>query len=253
MPCACPVRLLKCWLTSFQEDELIVREVSEGFVLIGQHDHGLAAGEIARHWGREPRPSPSTVHAIAQHDLGWQKLDESVLWNEEAGRPHDFLDYPAEPKVRAFADALDFLEERDPYAACLSSMHYATLMQGSEKEAEVRFREAEVRRQQRLRGGMDGESVEALNHDLSFLKLCDGLSLFLCINEPGREASYPAPYPDGLVLDGEEYIPDWIDERTFRVRPDPFVGPFGVELPYRVIGRDGQGRREGRLELRISG
>ncbi len=232
---------------------MIVREVPEGFLLIGQHDHGLAAGEIARHWGREPRPAPSTVHAVAQHDLGWRELDEAVLWNEETRRPHDFLDYPAEPKVRAFAAALDLLEERDPYAACLSSMHYATLMQGSEKEAEVRFREAEIRRQQRLKGDIADESIEGLEHDLRFLKLCDGLSLFLCLNEPGREASYPTPYPDGFVLDGEEYVPGWIDERTLRVRPDPFQGPFVLGLPYRVIGRDGESRREGRLELRISG
>lgn len=232
---------------------MIVREVPEGFVLIGQHDHGLAAGEIARHWGRESRPSPSTVYAVAQHDLGWRELDESVLWNEETDRPHDFLDYPAEPKVRAFAAALDLLEERDPYATCLSSMHYATLMQGSEKEAEVRFREAEIRRQQRLREDIADESVEGLEHDLRFLKLCDGLSLFLCLNEPGQEASYPAPYPDGFALDGKEYSPGWIDERTLRVRPDPFSRPFGVELPYRVIRRDQKSRREGRLELRISG
>ncbi len=231
---------------------MIVREVPEGFLLIGQHDHGLAAGEIARHWGREFRPSSSTVYAVTQHDLGWRELDESVLWNEETDRPHDFLDYPAEPKVRAFAAALDLLEERDPYAACLSSMHYATLMQGSEKEAEVRFREAEIRRQHRLKGDI-AKRFEDLDHDLRFLKLCDGLSLFLCLNEPGQQASYPAPYPDGFALDGEKYVPEWIDERTLRVRPDPFSRPFGVELPYRVIGREDGGRREGRLELRISG
>ena len=232
---------------------MVIREVSDGFVAIGQHDHGLVAGEIARRWGGEVRPSPSTVYGVAQHDLGWQELDGSVLWNEETGRPHDFLDYPAEPKVRAFGAALDLLEERDPYAACLCSMHYATLMQGSEKEPEVRFREAELRRQQRLKGHIDDESVEALDRDLQFLKLCDGLSLFLCLNEPGREASNPAPYPDGLVFDGREYVPEWIDERALRVRPDPFTGPFEVELPYRVIGRDRRSLREGRLELRISG
>ena len=157
---------------------MIVREVSQGFVLIAQHDHGLVAGEISRRWGREPRPSPSTVYAVAQHDLGWRELDGSVLWNEETGRPHDFLDYPAEPKVRAFAAALDLLEERDPYTACLSSMHYATLMQGSEDEAEVRFREAENRRQQRLKREIASESVDALQRDLRLLTLCHGISLF---------------------------------------------------------------------------
>ncbi len=232
---------------------MIVREVDDGFVLIGQHDHGLVAGEIARHWAREPRPSSPTLYAVAQHDLGWRELDEDVLWNAENGRPHDFLDYPAEPKVRAFAAALDFLEERDPYAACLCSMHYATLMQNSEKEAEVRFREAETRRQKRLMRSMADMSTKNLEQDLRFLKLCDGLSLFMCINEPGREASNPAPYPNGLAFHGERFVPWWVDERTLRVSPDPFVGPFEVELPYRVVGREGRVRREGRMELRISG
>ena len=232
---------------------MIVREVEEGFVLIGQHDHGLVAGEISRRCGRGPRSSPSTLYAIAQHDLGWRELDESVLWNDEADRPHDFLSYPAEPKVRAFASALDLLEEHDAHAACLCSMHYATLMQGSEKEAEVRFRESEIRRQQRLRESIVDTSIENLEHDLRLLKLCDGLSLFLCINEPGRNTSNPAPYPEGFVLDGEEFVPEWADERTLLVRPNPFVEPFEVGLPYRVLGRDGEARREDRLELRISG
>ena len=232
---------------------MIVREVGEGFVLIRQHDHGLVAGEISRRWGREPWPSPSTLHAIAQHDLGWRELDQSVLWNDEAGRPHDFLSYPAEPKVRAFGAALDLLEERDPHAALLCSMHYATLMQQSEGEAEARFRESEIRRQQRLGEELAGTSTGNLEHDLRLLKLCDGLSLFACINEPGRDTSNPAPYPEGFVLDGEEFVPEWADNRTLRVRPDPFVEPFEVGLPYRVLGRDGKVRREGRLELRISG
>ena len=232
---------------------MIVREVDEGFLLIRQHDHGLAAGEMARRWTRGSRPSPSTLYAVAQHDLGWRELDDDVLWNDGTGRPHSFLDYPAEPKVRAFAAALDLLEERDPYAACLSSMHYATLMQGSRKEPEVRFRETEERRQRSLKGYFTGEEVGTLEHDLQLLKLCDGLSLFLCLNEPGREVSNPAPYPDGFVLDGEGYVPAWVDERTLRVRPDPFDGPFRVGFPYRVVGRDGRPRPGGRLEIRMGG
>ena len=124
---------------------------------------------------------------------------------------------------------------------------------GSEDEAEVRFREAEVRRQERLKEDLDAGSVGRLGRDLRFLKLCDGLSLFVCLNEPGSEASYPAPYPDGFVLDGEEYEPSWADEGTLRVSPDPFFGPFWVELPYRVVGRDGRGLGEGRLGLRVTG
>jgi hypothetical protein len=64
-------------------------------------------------------------------------------------------------------------------------MHYETITRGSEDVAETRFAEAEARRQERLRKGMSVEELQSLDHNLGLLKLCDGLSLFLCLNEPG--------------------------------------------------------------------
>ena len=231
---------------------MIVREVPEGFLLVKQHDHGLAAGEIARHWAREPFPLRSVLYAVAQHDVAWQGLDESVSWNEEAGRPHDFVDYPVGPKVRAYTEGVNYLQARDPYAACLCSMHYETLTRGSEEEAEARFAEEEARRQEGLRAGMSGEEAESLEGNLALLKLCDGLSLFACLNEPGCSTRYPQPYKQALRYAGEEYAPEWADDRTLVVRPNPFSGPFGIELPYRVVGRDGGEVGGGRLELRVT-
>src|ERR671915_2644793 len=159
---------------------MIVREKPDAYVLIKQHDHALAAGEFAKHWARRPRPLESTLYAIAQHDVAWQGPDARVRWNEETGRPYSFVDYPAESKVRAYSEGLDWLEERDPYATCLCSMHYETLMRrfGS-SEAEEGFAEAESRRQQRLRTEMSGEELENLGHNLRLLRLCDGLSLYV--------------------------------------------------------------------------
>src|SRR3712207_1515153 len=181
---------------------MIVRERPDSFVLIKQHDHALASGEFAKHWARKPLPLESTLYAIAHHDVAWQGPDASVRWNEETGRPYSFVDYPAESKVRAYSEGLGWLEERDPYAACLCSMHYETLMRRfGEGETEERFVDAESLRQAGLRSGMNEEELENLEYTLNFLRRCDGLPLFVCLNDPGGDDE-PPPYPGGFKLSG---------------------------------------------------
>lgn len=230
---------------------MIVREKSGSFVLVKQHDHALVSGEFARHWTESPWPADPTLYAISHHDVAWKELDETVRWNEETGRPYSFMDYPSGPKVRAYAAGVNFVEAHSPYAGCLCSMHYETITRGSEDETEKRFAEAEARRQERLRERMSGEELESLEHNLGLLKLCDGLSLFVCLNEPGGEASYPWPYQEGLAYAEENYAPEWVDEGTLRVHPNPFSRLFGISLPYKVIGGDGRLEESGSLEFRV--
>ena len=231
---------------------MIVREKPDSYVLIKQHDHALASGEFAKYWAREPRPLESTLYAIAHHDVAWREPDARVRWNDEGGRPYSFVDYPPEPKVRAYAGGLDWLEERDPYAACLCSMHYETLVRRlGRSEAEASFAEAESRRQERLRAGMSGEELDNLEYNLGLLRLCDGLSLFVCLNEPGCE-DYPPPYPGGFELSGERFAPVWEDRRTLRLEPNPFSGTFDLTIPYLVVGKDRQTLESDRLELRVT-
>jgi hypothetical protein len=230
---------------------VIVREAPDSFVLVKQHDHALVSGEFARRWARRPRPLESTLYAIAHHDVAWQGPDAQVRWNEQTGRPYSFVDYPPEPKVRAYKEGLDWLEERDAYAACLCSMHYETLMRrfgGSEAERD--FAEAEARRQENLRTGMSREELENLEPNLGLLRLCDGLSLFVCLNEPGDDEA-PPPYPGGFELEGERYRPVWEDRRTLRLDPNPFSGSFGVEIPYHRVGKDRAPLGDGRQQLRV--
>jgi hypothetical protein len=230
---------------------MIVREQSDSYVLIKQHDHALASGEFAKYWARRPRPLVSTLYAIAHHDVAWREPDARVRWNEETGRPYSFVDYPPEPKVRAYAAGLDWLEERDPYAACLCSMHYETLMRrfGS-SEAEETFADAESRRQERLRAGMSQEELENLGYNLRLLRLCDGLSLFVCLNEPGGD-DHPPPYPGGFELMGRTFEPIWGDRGTLRLDPNPFSGAFDLSIPYLTVGKDRRPLGSGQLELRV--
>jgi hypothetical protein len=220
-------------------------------LLFGQHDHALISGEFARQWGERPSPFEPTVYAVSNHDLAWREPDREVLWNEEKDRPYSFVDYPLHLKLPAQRKGIDLVEAHDPYAACLCSMHYARFLLDARRPEEVEFREGEFGRQGRLKEGMSAEELGNLERNFRFLRLCDGLSLFLCLNEPGGDDS-PPPYPGGFEFDGTRFSPVWEDSRTLGLDPNPFPGAFDVEISYRTVGRDRRPLGSDILALRIT-
>jgi hypothetical protein len=228
---------------------MIVRDKPASYVLIRQHDHGRVSGEFARRWRERPTPLEPTLYAIANHDVAWQRLDEAVRWDETTGRPYSFVDYPVEPKIEAYGEGLDFLETQDAYAACLCSMHYASFVQDAKSAAEVRFREGEYRRQQRLKGAMSAQDLEALERNFRLLQTCDDLSLFVCLNELGR-SDHPW-YKNGFEFMGMRFEPIWEDRRTLRLDPNPFSRVFDLAIPYLSVGKDRRPLGSSRLELRV--
>jgi Protein of unknown function (DUF3891) len=173
------------------------------------------------------------------------------LWNEHKDRPYSFVDYPLDLKLPAQKKGIDLVAEQDPYAGCLCSMHYARFLLDSVRPEEVEFREGEMERQGRLGERMSEGELESLERNFRLLRLCDGLSLFLCLNEPGGEES-PAPYPGGFEFEGTRFGPVWEDGQKLRLEPNPFSEAFGIELPYRIIGRDRRPLGSEILELRVT-
>lgn len=231
---------------------MIVREQDDAFLLIKQHDHGLATGEFARRFVRPPLPLEPTLLAVANHDLGWRELDEEVSWDEERDRPHSFVSYPPEKKLPAQKRGIDLVEGRDSYAGCLCSMHHDRFLEGSDNPVEVGFRDAELERQERLRIGMSGEDLAQLERNFRFLRFCDGMSLFVCLNEPGG-GEQPPPYPGAFELDGERFEPVWEDADTLRFEPNPFAQSFGISIPFSRVGRDQRPLGGGRISLQVTG
>jgi hypothetical protein len=231
---------------------VIVRERPDTFLLFEQHEHALIAGEFALRWRERPRPFEPTVYAVANHDLAWREPDREVLWNEEKDRPYSFMDYPLDLKLPTQRRGIDSVEDHDPYAGCLCSMHYARFLLESERSEEVEFRGREMERQARLEGTMSEQELENLERNFRFLRLCDGLSLFLCLNEPGGEGRPPPPYPGGFEFDGTRFWPIWEDRRTLRLDPNPFPEAFWIEIPYRIVGRDRRPLGSDILELRVT-
>src|ERR671921_1706521 len=158
------------------------------------------------------------------------------------------MNYPTDPKLRAYKEGLRLL--RNPYATCLCSMHCASFMQGSEDAAEVQFREIEFRRQEKLKGHMSAEELTNLEHNFRLLQLCDDLSLFVCLNEPGR--NYHPWYKDGFSFEGAKYSPVWEDHSTLRLDPTPFSEPFNLAVPYTLIEKNGRLLRSAHFELRVT-
>lgn len=219
-------------------------------MLVEQHHHGLVSGEFARHWAAEISIREAALYAIANHDVGWRELDETVRWNDETGRPYSFLDYPAGPKLRAYANGLDHIQARSAYAAYLCSMHYGSFVRDVQREPEVSFREAEAARRRGIEATLSEEEIGGLGYDFRLLQLCDDLSLFVCLNEPGRN-DYPH-YKDGFEFMGARFEPVWEDERTLRLAPNPFSEDLGIEVPYLVVGKDRRSLGNGILELRVT-
>jgi hypothetical protein len=230
---------------------VIVRERADTFLLFGQHEHAKMAGEFARRWGVGPEPFESTVYAIANHDLAWRGPDGEVLWNEEKDRPYSFLDYPLHLKLPAQKWGIDQVEAYDPYAGCLCSMHYARFLLDAERPEEIEFRDSEFERQGRLEEGMSEVDLENLERNFRFLRVCDGISLFLCLNEPGGDDN-PPPYPGGFEFGGTRFGLMWEDGRTLSLDPNPFPEPFDVEIPYRAVGKDRRPLGSDILQLRIT-
>lgn len=228
---------------------MIVRERQDSFVLIRQHDHGQVSGEFARHWDAKLEPASPTLYAIAEHDVGWQELDGEVRFNPETKAPYSFVDYPLEPKLRAYGHGLDRIEAEEPYAACLCSLHYSSFVRDSQEPAAVEFREAEVGRRGRIEQHMPEEWLRNTEYNFRLLQLCDDLSLFVCLNEPG-ENTFPW-YRDGFRFRGERLVPVWQDRHTLSLTPNPFSGAFDLTIPYRLIERDGRAIEDGDLRLRV--
>jgi uncharacterized protein DUF3891 len=229
---------------------VIVRERPNSFVLFEQHHHGLVSGEVARHWAARIPIREAALYAIANHDVGWRELDETVRWNDETGHPYSFLDYPVGPKLRAYANGLDYVQAHSPYAACLCSMHYGSFVRDARREPEISFREAEAARRRGIEATLSEEEIGGLEYNFRLLQLCDDLSLFVCLNEPGRN-DYPH-YRDGFGFMGTRLQPVWEDERTLRLDPNPFSEDFWIELPYLVLGNDRRPPGNGILELRVT-
>ncbi|AEI42741.1 DUF3891 family protein [Paenibacillus mucilaginosus] len=220
---------------------MIVRDTGDAWVLTAQHEHARLSGDAARRFRPFFEGDPhfeDLVTAVYQHDLGWVRLDETPVWNDRASAPYSFIDYPLLPKLTHYRLGLDQVEELNPYAALLCSMHYAAFVEGSTDEESSAFHRYETGRQERIRKELGIPGAKELQKPFSLLKLCDRISLYVTLNEPGagKEQEYP-PYRTGFGQ-SESFHPDgsgilaarWISKSEIEMAPNPFEHTFRTSV-----------------------
>lgn len=224
---------------------MIIRETDREFVLITQHDHARLAGEIASHLEKElfldDEYLSSALLAIDQHDRGWIPLDASPIWNAESQAPYSFMDYPLAPKIEKYQQGIDEVEAMNEYAALLCSLHYASFMhiRDSLDEASSRFYQHELARQQRITEKLS-VSQEVIQRHFTLLQLCDDISLYVCLNEPGvsKEEEHPwfmEGFEDTLL--GERCEARWINAREIRLTPSLLAKELTTTLQQRYVSK----------------
>ncbi|MGD1276878.1 MAG: DUF3891 family protein [Tepidisphaeraceae bacterium] len=109
---------------------MIRRHEGLDFLLIAQHDHALLAGHLTLHIGNElfapPSPLSPVVHAVAQHDCGWQSQDDRPTLNPQ-GSPSHVFEISHEIALAAWSRSVEEACAADPYAALLVSLHTMNL------------------------------------------------------------------------------------------------------------------------------
>lgn len=256
---------------------MIVQPRSDRLRLIRQHDHALAAGELAHAWRPAAGALPfRLVAAVGLHDVAWRDLDARPRLDAESGRPHAFDTLPLGPKLRAYAAGVDEMEAVDPWVGLLGSLHYASFL---DREAAPRFLDSESERRgrirERLRGRRSGGAGKPRTQDvpgaadvpsggeaddggrdrprgddgidgrlerhLRWLKFFDGLSLRLCLAPPGVPDDALPPWLDrGAPVTppaGDAFVPGWTGEARVDLGPAPLTGPATLEVPYRDLPR----------------
>lgn len=222
--------------------------------MVKQHEHGRLAGEFAGRFREEQVPKSSrkkeVLRAVSNHDRGWIDLDETPFWNDAAGAPYSFIDFPVVPKLTFYKRGLDEIEADTPYGALLCSLHFERLIEvsGEDSPELTAYLKDEEERRARIHRDLErsqpiGEAE--LYYDARLLQFCDDLSLYLALNEPGSPKSKEHPWwkdgfsgsEDFTFTSGRAITAEWQDESTLMLDPFPFTGDVEVCFPLRRVNR----------------
>jgi len=244
-------------------------ETESGYWLITHPDHARLAGAFATRWGNErfarPHPRKHVLHGIHVHDDGWALRDAhpritregkpSAFSQELVGKYSAFEEIDLAEYLAVRERAVVELQEDDPYAALLVSMHtYNLLTDHADRStiapAQLPLLDAFLGRQVQLQQGLrarvgantefsSGEaSDETILNNFRLLQACDNLSLLSCVAymQPAT-LLHPLPANHGAAM-GVRVYP--IAPRHFRLDPYPFDEP---NLTFEVPARHVEGHR----------
>ncbi len=197
---------------------MICQQAGSGCLLIQQVDHAALSGELAAMIGNDDfaplSPSASALLAIARHDAGWPLHDLQPTLNPD-GEPLHVFETRTDLCVRIWSASTDQVQQLDPYAGLLVSLHGLALSQiaqrhsanpdapphnPAERFALIKFQHRQVEIQEALRRmlglrtdiplqqGLASPGISAgedrLRSNYRWLAAMDRLSLQLCFGKP---------------------------------------------------------------------
>ena len=227
---------------------MIIRETSDSFIMIRQHDHAWVSGEAIKYFNRTLLKSTDLfdefVYAAHQHDRSWIGLDHTPIWNDEKQIPFTFSDYPLLPKLAFYKMGLDEIEAANLYAALLCSLHFCSFFAKSKDPHCLQFLQDEASRQKTIRKHLPELDEELLIQHFQLLQLSDNLSLYFCLNEPGVDKENEHPWFREGFKNTESFHPGneklqarWVNKDEVTFDAFPFEKEFKVNLPYKRVSK----------------
>lgn len=228
---------------------MIVRETQQHFIMIEQHHHGQLSGLLANQLddcyfdGKKLR---STIEfAIEQHDCGWIAFDKEPLWNDQKESPYTFVDLPTSIKTVLYKHGIDMIERKNAYAALLCSEHYIRFMNSISDADATKFVEDEKMRYERIINNIKNYNNRSFLLHYALLQLCDNISLYLCLNEPGVEEKNEHPFfkegipllKNFLIENSDILHINWKDNETILIDPFPFKKEMELELHQKKVAK----------------
>ncbi|WP_141505007.1 DUF3891 family protein [Paenibacillus luteus] len=224
---------------------MIVYEKEDSFILIAQHDHARISGDLVSAWQGELFHSAERRDELAcaayEHDSSWIELDRIPLWNDAANAPFSFRDFPGNIRFTFYSKGLDRVQETNEYAALLGSILYTTLAERFRNEDTIPFVEREFSRQSSIIEQL-GLDVKLLQLHAKALLLCDELSLFVCMEQPGTPRQnyewFAKGFPYWFDRSGQtSLLADWKGPNIIELDPFPFSKAVDTSLWYKEVSK----------------
>jgi hypothetical protein len=231
---------------------VIVCDLGDAWQVVMQPDHAELSGQFAAAWGNDdfaaPKPLESVLRAGRRHDDGWAVWERSPQL-DESGAPCNFIGVHVPSHLAFWRAAVAAVEEEDPYAGLLVSMHGAGIYRmryGTQPEMKMALAgevkdlvDAFVAEQEgafEARRDALGVSEAEAQANYRLLQAVDRLSLAFCMSDArspagGTIAAVPRDY------DGGETPLEIIPDGPFRaaLRPFPFRGEETFTLRRHVL------------------
>lgn len=218
---------------------MLVRDAGDAWQIVLQTDHAELSAQLAAAWGGQgfaaPEPRESFLRAAGRHDDGWAVWERRPRLAAD-GVPQSFTTVAPPIHLAFYRAGVEVLQDEDPYAALLVSMHMSGLyrdrygvmpMPVRELDEETRtlvdaFVEQEEDRQAQLRRLLEVDEAQRWTN-YALLQVVDVVSLYFGLADV--ETGSPGACDGVPTADGGDPVRVAIEPLgPWRVRLDPY--PF---------------------------